>query len=177
MRSDPRERRRAIVWLLNFCARLLKFQAMRDASDSLIASVTVPNHVASPCLPGRSAPGALHRVPIKWNHSIDKVSLKIKEFEHRGFEKVEPLIRDKLYRPVIRAVGAGLAGAVDRECLSRSFVGISAARGHVVRETVQKSQNKDNMPHEIPEIQSVGDDLTEEKRHASAITRVAEFGQ
>jgi hypothetical protein len=30
-------------------------------------------------------------VPIKWNHLIDKDSLKIKELEHVGIEKVEQL--------------------------------------------------------------------------------------
>jgi hypothetical protein len=36
----------------------------------------------------------LERVPIKWNHLIDKDSLKIKELEHVGIEKVEQLFLD-----------------------------------------------------------------------------------
>jgi hypothetical protein len=36
----------------------------------------------------------LERVPIKWNHSIDKDALKIKELEHVLIEKVEQLFRD-----------------------------------------------------------------------------------
>jgi hypothetical protein len=39
---------------------------------------------------------ALERVPIKWNHLIDKDSLKIKELEHVRIEKVEQLFRDML---------------------------------------------------------------------------------
>jgi hypothetical protein len=35
-------------------------------------------------------------VPIKWNHLIDKDSLKIKELEHVLIEKVEQLFRDML---------------------------------------------------------------------------------
>ncbi len=38
----------------------------------------------------------LERVPIKWNHLIDKDSLKIKELEHVGIEKVEQLFLDML---------------------------------------------------------------------------------
>ncbi|MGH6794321.1 MAG: hypothetical protein ACREDH_03780 [Methylocella sp.] len=38
----------------------------------------------------------LERVPIKWNHLIDKDSLKIKELEHVLIEKVEQLFRDML---------------------------------------------------------------------------------
>jgi hypothetical protein len=56
--------------------------------------------------------------------------------EHVGIEKGEQLFGD-----VFRAVGASFAGALDRERLSGTFVRISAARGHVARETVQKSQN------------------------------------
>ena len=37
------------------------------------------------------------RVPIKWNHLIDKDSLKIKELEHVLIEKLEQLFRDMLY--------------------------------------------------------------------------------
>jgi hypothetical protein len=36
----------------------------------------------------------LGRVPIKWNRLIDKDSLKIKELEHVGIEKVEQLFLD-----------------------------------------------------------------------------------
>jgi hypothetical protein len=36
------------------------------------------------------------RVPIKWNHLIDKDALKIKELEHVLTEKVEQLFRDML---------------------------------------------------------------------------------
>jgi hypothetical protein len=39
---------------------------------------------------------SLERVPIKWNHLIDKDSLKIKELEHVLIEKVEQLFRDML---------------------------------------------------------------------------------
>jgi hypothetical protein len=35
-------------------------------------------------------------VPIKWNHLIDKDSLKIKELERVGIEKVEQLFLDML---------------------------------------------------------------------------------
>ncbi len=56
---------------------------------------------------GGSRPPALERVPIKWNHLIDKDSLKIKELEHVlmrhriypmsiNIEKVEQLFRDML---------------------------------------------------------------------------------
>ena len=38
----------------------------------------------------------LERVTIKWNHLIGKDSLKIKELEHVGIEKVERLFRDML---------------------------------------------------------------------------------
>jgi hypothetical protein len=38
----------------------------------------------------------LERVPIKWNHLIDKDSLKIKVLEHVLIEKVEQLFRDML---------------------------------------------------------------------------------
>jgi hypothetical protein len=36
----------------------------------------------------------LERVPIKWNHLIDKDSLNIKKLEHDLIEKVEQLFRD-----------------------------------------------------------------------------------
>jgi hypothetical protein len=39
---------------------------------------------------------SLERVPIKWNHLIDKDALKIKELEHVLIEKVEQLFRDML---------------------------------------------------------------------------------
>ncbi|MGH6822855.1 MAG: hypothetical protein ACREC4_05085 [Methylocella sp.] len=39
---------------------------------------------------------SLERVPIKWNHLIDKDSLKINELEHVLVEKVEQLFRDML---------------------------------------------------------------------------------
>ncbi len=39
---------------------------------------------------------SLGRVPIKWNHLIDRDSLKIKELEHVRIEKVEQLFRDML---------------------------------------------------------------------------------
>jgi hypothetical protein len=45
-------------------------------------------------MPSRSF--TLERVPIKWNHLIDKDSLKIKELEHALIEKVEQLFRDTL---------------------------------------------------------------------------------
>ena len=38
----------------------------------------------------------LERVPSKWNHLIDKDSLKIKELEHVRIEKVEQLFLDML---------------------------------------------------------------------------------
>jgi len=38
----------------------------------------------------------LERVPIKWNHLIDKDSLKIKVLEHVLIEKVEQFFRDML---------------------------------------------------------------------------------
>jgi hypothetical protein len=73
-----------------------------------------------------------------------------------------------------RAVGASFAGAVDRERLSKAFVRISAARGDVARERCQDQKTKTSRSSNI---QSVGVDLTEEKRHASPITRVVKFGQ
>ena len=39
-------------------------------------------------------PQRLERFPIKWNHLIEKESLKFKELEHAGIEKVEQLFRD-----------------------------------------------------------------------------------
>jgi len=84
----------AAAWLLKFWAQVPKIQAMRDERDSIISSVAAPNHVGSPCLPARSAPGALESIPIKWNHLIDKDSLKIKELEHVLIQKVEQLFRD-----------------------------------------------------------------------------------
>jgi hypothetical protein len=39
---------------------------------------------------------ALERVPIKWNHLIDKDSLRINKLEHVLIEKVEQLFRDML---------------------------------------------------------------------------------
>jgi len=36
------------------------------------------------------------RVPIKWNHLIDKDSPKIKELEHVSIEKVEQFFQDML---------------------------------------------------------------------------------
>jgi len=41
----------------------------------------------------------------------------------------------------------------------------------------ERCQNKNNTLLEIQETKLVGGDLTEEKRHAAAITRVVEFGQ
>jgi hypothetical protein len=38
----------------------------------------------------------LERVPITWNHGIEKDSLKFKELEHVLIEKVEQLFRDML---------------------------------------------------------------------------------
>ena len=38
----------------------------------------------------------LERVPIKWNHLIDKDLLKINELEQVGIEKVEQLFLDML---------------------------------------------------------------------------------
>jgi hypothetical protein len=38
----------------------------------------------------------IERVPITWNHVIEKDSLKIKELEHVLIEKVEQLFRDML---------------------------------------------------------------------------------
>jgi hypothetical protein len=38
----------------------------------------------------------LERVPSKWNHLIDKDSLKFKELEHVRIEKVEQLFLDML---------------------------------------------------------------------------------
>jgi hypothetical protein len=65
--------------------------------------------------------------------------------------------------------------SIDRERRTRTFGRISAARGDVAREALPGSKNNTSL--EIREIQSVGVDLTEEKRHAAAITRVVEFGQ
>jgi hypothetical protein len=45
-------------------------------------------------MPSRSF--TLERVPIKWNHLIDKDSLKINELEHALIEKVEQPFRDML---------------------------------------------------------------------------------
>ncbi len=39
---------------------------------------------------------SLERFPIRWNHLIEKESLKIKELEHVRIEKVEQLFRDML---------------------------------------------------------------------------------
>jgi hypothetical protein len=39
----------------------------------------------------------LERAPIKWNHLIDKDSLKIEELEHVGIEQVEQLFRSSRY--------------------------------------------------------------------------------
>jgi hypothetical protein len=78
-----------------------------------------------------------------------------------------------------RAVGASFAGTLDRERRSRTFVRIlplvAMWRGKHCQD--QKTISKNNTPLAIQEIQSVGDDLTEEKRHAAAITRMVEFGQ
>jgi hypothetical protein len=60
-------------------------------------------------------------------------------------------------------------GASDQD-----FCRNSAARGHVARERCQDQKAKTSRSSKI---QSVGGDLTEEKRHASPITRVVEFWQ
>src|ERR1700730_7933569 len=39
----------------------------------------------------------LERFPITWNHVIEKESLKCKDLEHGGIEKVEQVFRDMLY--------------------------------------------------------------------------------
>ncbi len=39
---------------------------------------------------------ALERFPIRWNHLIEKESLKFKEMEHVLIEKVEQLFRNML---------------------------------------------------------------------------------
>jgi hypothetical protein len=61
------------------------------------------------------------------------------------------------------------SGASDQD-----FCQNSAARGHVARERCQEKKAKTSRSSKI---QSVGGDLTEEKRHAATITRVVEFGQ
>ncbi|MDQ6869364.1 MAG: hypothetical protein M3178_13630 [Pseudomonadota bacterium] len=43
---------------------------------------------------GLSVADQLERVPIKWNHLIDKDALKLKDLEHVGIEKVEQLFLD-----------------------------------------------------------------------------------
>jgi hypothetical protein len=45
---------------------------------------------------GKISVGVLERVPITWNHVIDKDSLKFKEVEHVLIEKAEQLFRDML---------------------------------------------------------------------------------
>src|ERR1700675_354298 len=52
----------------------------------------------------------LERVPIKWNHLIDKDSLKIKELEHVLIEKVEQLFRDMLFGTCSKGEDPGEAG-------------------------------------------------------------------
>ncbi len=55
----------------------------------------VLTHLNEPIDRRRAKSGlALERVPIKWNHLIDKDSLKIKELEHVLIEKVEQLFWD-----------------------------------------------------------------------------------
>ncbi|MGH6794434.1 MAG: hypothetical protein ACREDD_01590 [Methylocella sp.] len=44
----------------------------------------------------RLAAVSLGHVPTKWNHFIDKDSLKFNELEHVRIEKVEQLFRDML---------------------------------------------------------------------------------
>ena len=95
MRSDPRTGGRS-HGCSNFELELPKIQAMRGESDEITSPVAAPNYMGSPCLPARSAAGALERVPIKRNRSIAKDSLEIEEFEHIGIDKVEPLFRDTL---------------------------------------------------------------------------------
>jgi hypothetical protein len=38
----------------------------------------------------------LERFPIRWNHLIEKESLRFKDLEHALIEKVEQLFRDML---------------------------------------------------------------------------------
>jgi hypothetical protein len=74
------------------------------------------------------------------------------------------------------AVGSSFALVSIQERRTRTFGRISAARGHVARERCQE-KNPKTKTSRSSKIQSVGDDLTEEKRHAATITRVVEFGQ
>jgi hypothetical protein len=39
----------------------------------------------------------LERLPYTWNHVIEKESLKFKDLEHVGIDKVEQLFRDMRY--------------------------------------------------------------------------------
>ncbi|PZR87068.1 MAG: hypothetical protein DLM68_08990 [Hyphomicrobiales bacterium] len=55
---------------------------------------------------GFSSLACLERVPIKWNHLIEKDTAQIKELEHVLIEKVEQLFRDMLYPRAFRALCA-----------------------------------------------------------------------
>jgi hypothetical protein len=80
---------------------------------------------------------------------------------------------------VFLAVGAAFAKAVDRERRTRTLVRILPLVAMLLGKHCQDQKTKNDTPLAIREIQSVGrrPDLTEEKRHAAAITRMVEFGQ
>jgi hypothetical protein len=69
--------------------------------------------------------------------------------------------------PEFRAVGASFAGAFVREFLP--LVAMWRAK--------RCQEQKTKRPSQIKKFNWFGGDLTEEKRHAAAITRVVEFGQ
>ena len=73
-----------------------KFKAAANSSHNLPVSPGLLERRFDVEAPNRVFAGGitLERVPIKWNHLIDKDSLKIKELEHVPIEKVEQLFRD-----------------------------------------------------------------------------------
>jgi hypothetical protein len=79
----------------------------------------------------------------------------------QSFELLAHLLLERL----IVSVGLGL--------LSEFLTLVAMWRAKRCRD--QKTKNKTPLANQ--EIQLVGGDLTEEKRHAAAITRVVEFGQ
>jgi hypothetical protein len=56
----------------------------------------MPARDRSAMRPTRFFHGRLERFPIRWNHLIEKESLKFKELEHVLIEKVEQLLRNML---------------------------------------------------------------------------------